>query len=86
MLMMIFLSLSSLVSSLSGCAAVEIERTMKKVQEGIEAFDATWDKVYSATNANQKEKHEADLKKEIKKLQVRRSARFPGPNICVCAR
>jgi len=28
-------------------------------------------KVHSASNANQKEKYEADLKKEIKKLQVR---------------
>lgn len=27
-------------------------------------------KVHSASNANQKEKYEADLKKEIKKLQV----------------
>ena len=26
--------------------------------------------VHNATNANQKEKYEADLKKEIKKLQV----------------
>ena len=32
----------------------------------------TWPslKVHSASNANQKEKYEADLKKEIKKLQV----------------
>ena len=28
-------------------------------------------KVHNAANANQKEKYEADLKKEIKKLQVR---------------
>ena len=28
-------------------------------------------KVYNAANSNQKEKYEADLKKEIKKLQVR---------------
>ena len=27
-------------------------------------------KVHNAANANQKEKYEADLKKEIKKLQV----------------
>eukprot|EP00164_Ancoracysta_twista_P003524 GFYU01004702.1.p1 GENE.GFYU01004702.1~~GFYU01004702.1.p1 ORF type:complete len:593 (+),score=181.62 GFYU01004702.1:60-1838(+) len=47
----------------------EIERTLKKVTEGIEVFDSIWDKVYSAQNANQKEKYEADLKKEIKKLQ-----------------
>lgn len=47
----------------------EIDRTLKKVQEGVELFDEIWNKVYSATNANQKEKYEADLKKEIKKLQ-----------------
>ena len=31
--------------------------------------------MYNAANANQKEKYEADLKKEIKKLQV---SLFPG--------
>ena len=39
------------------------------MQEGVDLFDEIWEKVYSATNANQKEKYEADLKKEIKKLQ-----------------
>ncbi|KAI7756271.1 hypothetical protein M8C21_033369 [Ambrosia artemisiifolia] len=39
----------------------EIDRVLKKVQEGVE--------VYDTDNANQKEKFEADLKKEIKKLQ-----------------
>ena len=47
----------------------EIERTLKKVQEGIEIFDALWDKVHSAPTQVQKERHESDLKKEIKKLQ-----------------
>mmetsp|Transcript_27824 Transcript_27824/g.33764 ORF Transcript_27824/g.33764 Transcript_27824/m.33764 type:complete len:794 (-) Transcript_27824:364-2745(-) len=47
----------------------EIERTLKKVQEGVELFDGIWNKVYESENANQKEKFEADLKKEIKKLQ-----------------
>lgn len=42
---------------------------MKKVSEGVETFEDIWKKVYSATNTNQKEKYEADLKKEIKKLQ-----------------
>jgi CCR4-NOT transcription complex subunit 3 len=42
---------------------------MKKVDEGVELFDEIWDKVYSADSQNQKEKHEVDLKKEIKKLQ-----------------
>ena len=47
----------------------EIDRTLKKINEGNEAFDEIWDKVYSAPSASQKEKFEADLKKEIKKLQ-----------------
>lgn len=47
----------------------EIDRVLKKVQEGVEVFDNTWNKVYDTENANQKEKFEADLKKEIKKLQ-----------------
>lgn len=91
----------------------EIDRCLKKVQEGVETFEDIWQKVngkvisqtvkfeqamikmlfparwahtwtvwtviidevvffqvHSASNANQKEKYEADLKKEIKKLQV----------------
>ncbi len=36
----------------------------------MEIFEELWEKVQSASNANQKEKYEADLKKEIKKLQV----------------
>ncbi|KAG5100979.1 hypothetical protein AAZX31_16G039800 [Glycine max] len=47
----------------------EIDRVLKKVQEGVEVFDSIWNKVYDTDNANQKEKFEADLKKEIKKLQ-----------------
>ncbi|EDO35487.1 predicted protein [Nematostella vectensis] len=47
----------------------EIERCLKKVSEGVETFEDIWQKVHNATNANQKEKYEADLKKEIKKLQ-----------------
>ena len=42
---------------------------MKKVGEGVEKFEETWQKVQNASNANQKEKYEEDLKKEIKKLQ-----------------
>jgi len=42
---------------------------MKKVDEGVEIFDDTWEKVYAAEQQNQKEKYEMDLKKEIKKLQ-----------------
>ncbi|XP_022919409.1 CCR4-NOT transcription complex subunit 3 [Onthophagus taurus] len=47
----------------------EIDRCLKKVTEGVETFHDIWQKVQNATNANQKEKYEADLKKEIKKLQ-----------------
>jgi len=42
---------------------------LKRVQEGIEQFDSIWEKVHSAATPNLKEKYEADLKKEIKKLQ-----------------
>uniref|UniRef100_A0A1I8NI18 CCR4-NOT transcription complex subunit 3 n=1 Tax=Musca domestica TaxID=7370 RepID=A0A1I8NI18_MUSDO len=47
----------------------EIDRCLKKVAEGVETFEDIWKKVHNATNSNQKEKYEADLKKEIKKLQ-----------------
>ena len=47
----------------------EIDRTLKKVQEGVELFDEIWEKVYSAQNQNQKEKFESELKSQIKKLQ-----------------
>ncbi|CAM9140655.1 unnamed protein product [Scytosiphon promiscuus] len=53
----------------------EIDRTLKKVDEGVALFDEIWDKVYSASQQNQKEKYEGDLKKEIKKLQARRRHR-----------
>ncbi|OXA52792.1 CCR4-NOT transcription complex subunit 3 [Folsomia candida] len=51
--------------SLSG----EIDRCLKKVSEGVETFEDIWQKVHNATNTNQKEKYEADLKKETKKLR-----------------
>eukprot|EP01027_Heterolobosea_sp_BB2_P011599 GEZU01016884.1.p1 GENE.GEZU01016884.1~~GEZU01016884.1.p1 ORF type:complete len:274 (-),score=52.09 GEZU01016884.1:524-1345(-) len=47
----------------------DIDRTLKKVAEGIETFDEIWNKVYTASNQTQKEKYEGELKKEIKKLQ-----------------
>ncbi|KAG0177640.1 general negative regulator of transcription subunit 5 [Apophysomyces sp. BC1021] len=47
----------------------EIDRVLKKVSEGVDTFEAIFDKIQSATNSNQKEKYEQDLKKEIKKLQ-----------------
>jgi alpha-glucuronidase len=50
------------------CTA-EVERTFKKIAEGVENFEDIWKKLYGTDNANQKEKFEADLKREIKKLQ-----------------
>nr|XP_023685872.1 CCR4-NOT transcription complex subunit 3 isoform X1 [Paramormyrops kingsleyae]XP_023685873.1 CCR4-NOT transcription complex subunit 3 isoform X1 [Paramormyrops kingsleyae]XP_023685874.1 CCR4-NOT transcription complex subunit 3 isoform X1 [Paramormyrops kingsleyae]XP_023685875.1 CCR4-NOT transcription complex subunit 3 isoform X1 [Paramormyrops kingsleyae] len=47
----------------------EIDRCLKKVAEGVEQFEDIWQKLHNAANANQKEKYEVDLKKEIKKLQ-----------------
>ena len=47
----------------------EIDRTLKKVNEGVELFDEIWDKVQDAPSQAQKEHKEAELKKEIKKLQ-----------------
>ena len=47
----------------------EIDKVLKKVQEGCEVFDMIWEKVQESEEHPQKEKHEADLKKEIKKLQ-----------------
>ena len=49
--------------------AVEIDRTLKKVEEGVELYDTVFEKVYSASTQTQKEKFEGDLKKEIKRLQ-----------------
>ena len=51
------------------CPPAEIDRTLKKVEEGVEIFDDLHAKVYAAEAQNQKEKYESDLKKEIKKLQ-----------------
>jgi CCR4-NOT transcription complex subunit 3 len=47
----------------------EIDKTFKKVDEGIEDFNNIYDKIYSSNNAAQKEKLEDNLKREIKKLQ-----------------
>lgn len=46
-----------------------MDRVFKRVNEGVVAFDAIYDKVQDATNQSQKEKLEQDLKREIKKLQ-----------------
>lgn len=47
----------------------DIEKTLKKISEGYDRFDQTITKVRDASNQNQKDKQEAELKKEIKKLQ-----------------
>ncbi|KAF8165089.1 Not1 N-terminal domain, CCR4-Not complex component-domain-containing protein [Crassisporium funariophilum] len=47
----------------------EIDRTLKKVSEGVELFETIYDKMQSSTNQTQKEKSELDLKTQIKKLQ-----------------
>jgi CCR4-NOT transcription complex subunit 3 len=47
----------------------EIDKVLKKVAEGVEIFEGIFEKIQSATNLQQKEKYEQDLKKEIKKLQ-----------------
>ncbi|KAJ3790682.1 Not1 N-terminal domain, CCR4-Not complex component-domain-containing protein [Lentinula aff. detonsa] len=47
----------------------EIDRTLKKVGEGVEYFESVYDKMQSSTNQTQKEKLELDLKTQIKKLQ-----------------
>ena len=47
----------------------EIDKVLKKIEEGTEEFDDTLSKVQEAPNQSQKEKHENELKKEIKKLQ-----------------
>ena len=47
----------------------EMDRCFKKVQEGVDSFDDIWQKLHAASNSNQKDKFENDLKKEIKKLQ-----------------
>ncbi|KAK2466413.1 hypothetical protein APHAL10511_002055 [Amanita phalloides] len=47
----------------------EIDRTLKKVAEGVELFENIYDKMQASTNQTQKEKLELDLKTQIKKLQ-----------------
>ena len=47
----------------------EIDRVLKKVDEGLDVFNDIWDKVYSAQNVAQRDKFEAELKSQIKKLQ-----------------
>lgn len=50
----------------------EIDRALKKVTEGVELFDTIYDKMQASNNQAQKEKLEAELKSQIKKLQRQR--------------
>ena len=50
----------------------DIDKTFKKVSEGIQAFEAIFEKIQQTSNASQKEKLEDNLKREIKKLQRHR--------------
>lgn len=47
----------------------EIDRTLKRVSEGVELFEEIHSKLMAANNATQKDKYETDLKSQIKKLQ-----------------
>lgn len=47
----------------------EIDRTLKKVSEGVELFEGIYEKMQASTNQAQKEKLEAELKTQIKRLQ-----------------
>lgn len=47
----------------------EIDKTLKTVSQGVEAFDSTFEKLNHASNSTQKDKLENDLKTQIKKLQ-----------------
>lgn len=66
----------TLLSSISPMAQrkiqQEMDKTFKKVAEGIQAFEGIYDKIQQTTNASQKEKLEDALKREIKKLQRHR--------------
>jgi len=50
----------------------EVERTFKRVSEGIAQFESIYEKLQQCTNSSQKEKLEDSLKREIKKLQRHR--------------
>jgi len=50
----------------------EIDKTLKKVDEGLEEFQSLWENVQHATTSNQREKLEGELKSHIKKLQRER--------------
>jgi hypothetical protein len=56
----------------------EIDKSLKKIEEGIGDFDATWHKVASAPTAALKEKYETDLKKEVRSCSDAPHAAYTG--------
>lgn len=56
-------------SALTFSLSAEIDRTLKKVSEGVELFEGIYEKMQASTNQAQKEKLEAELKTQIKRLQ-----------------
>ncbi len=46
-----------------------MERTFKRIHEGVDIFEEIHVKLMAANTAAQKEKYETDLKSQIKKLQ-----------------
>ncbi|KAI9138144.1 Not1 N-terminal domain, CCR4-Not complex component-domain-containing protein [Paraphysoderma sedebokerense] len=51
---------------------MEIDRTLKKITEGVQEFEEILEKLRGTNNPAQRDKYEQDLKKEIKKLQRHR--------------
>lgn len=50
----------------------EVDRTFKRVDEGVIQFEQIYEKLQQCQNVSQKEKLEDSLKREIKKLQRHR--------------
>ncbi len=50
----------------------DIDKCIKKIGEGIQAFEGVYEKLQQTSNPSQKEKLEDNLKREIKKLQRHR--------------
>jgi hypothetical protein len=66
----VFVNLFSFIYSVFIISFIaEIDRTLKKVGEGVEVFESIYEKMQASTNQTQKEKLETDLKTQIKKLQ-----------------
>ncbi|EAN89288.1 hypothetical protein, conserved, partial [Trypanosoma cruzi] len=47
----------------------DIDRLLRRTQDGIEGYEELYNKFLKAATQTQKERLEGDLKKEIKKLQ-----------------